>query len=143
MPFEHVYSSPLRRALRTAELAGFLNPEVTDLLREVNYGRYEGLTTEQIHESDPDWELFADGCPGGESPDQIYARACAFVDLATSRQAEGAALAFGHGHILRAIAVAFIAADLSVAACLQLDVATLSLLRVTDRGNVIGLWNGP
>ena len=114
--FEHVYSSPMRRALSTAEIAGFPNPEVTDLLREVDYGRYEGLTTEQIHENHPQWELFHDGCPGGETPEQIYRRACAFVDLATSRQAAGAALAFAHGHILRAIAVAIIAADITVAA---------------------------
>ena len=72
----------------------------------MNYGRFEGLTTEQIRESDPDWELYKDGCPGGETPAQIYARAKAFVEAATAAQAEGgAAIAFSHGHILRAIAV--------------------------------------
>ncbi len=141
MRFDHVYSSPLRRALRTAELAGFPNPEVTDLLREVDYGRYEGLTTGQIQDADPDWELYRDGCPGGETPDHVYARARAFVDLASTRQAEGAALAFAHGHILRAIGVAWISAGIGLAARLQLDVATLNLLRTTDRGHVIGFWN--
>ena len=131
----------MRRALRTAELAGFPHPEITDLLREVDYGRYEGLTTEQIHEQQPGWELYHDGSPGGETPAQIYTRARAFVDLATSRQTEGTAIAFAHGHILRAIAVAWISVDLTVAAGLQLDVATLNLLRVTERGNVIALWN--
>ena len=143
MRFDHVYSSPMRRALRTAELAGFSPPEVTDLLREVDYGRYEGLTTEQIHEQHPDWELYKDGCPGGETPSEVYTRASAFVDLATSRQAGGAAIAFAHGHILRAVAVAWISADITLAARLQLDVATLSLLSVTDRGRLIGLWNAP
>jgi broad specificity phosphatase PhoE len=141
MRFDRVYSSPLRRARRTAELAGFAHPELTDLLREVDYGRYEGLSTEQIHKENPDWELYRDGSPGGETPHDIYTRACAFVDLATSRQAEGAAIAFAHGHILRAVAVAWIAADITLAARLQLDVATLNLLRVTDRGHVIGFWN--
>ena len=130
--------------MRTAQLAGFPHPEVTDLLREVNYGRYEGLTTEQIRVADPGWELYANGCPGGETPAQIYARATAFVETASAAQAEGsAAIAFAHGHILRAVAVAWITADITVAAHLQLDVATLSVLRATDRGNLIGLWNAP
>jgi broad specificity phosphatase PhoE len=116
---------------------------MTDLLREVNYGRYEGLTSEQIHESHPGWELYSDGCPGGETPAQIYARAKAFVDLATDAHVDGTAIAFSHGHILRAIAVAWIDADITIAARIQLDVATLSVLRVTDRGNMVGFWNSP
>jgi broad specificity phosphatase PhoE len=144
MRLDHVYSSPLRRALRTAELAGFAHPEVTDLLREVNYGRYEGLTTDQIHQSDPGWELYRDGCPGGESPAQIYARAQAVVDLATMAPAgSGTAIAFAHGHILRAVAVAWIEAPITLASNLELDVATLSLLRVTERGRMVGFWNAP
>jgi broad specificity phosphatase PhoE len=130
----------MRRALRTAEVAGFEHPQITPLLKEFDYGRYEGLTTRQIRESDPGWDLFRDGCPNGESPDQVYARATRFIDLATS-QGEGRALAFGHGHILRAIAVAWISADITVATHLQLDVATLSILSDADHGRVIGLWN--
>jgi len=131
----------MQRARRTAELAGFAHPQVSDLLMEVNYGRYEGLTTRQIHESDPDWELYRDGSPGGETPAQIYARARAFIELATSRR-EGIVVAFAHGHILRAIAVAWIAADITVAAGLLLDVATVNILREqADRGRVIALWN--
>jgi len=140
--FDLVYSSPMQRALCTAQLAGFEHPEITDLLREADYGRYEGLTTQQIHESDPDWELYRDGCPGGETPAQLYTRAQKFVDLVTTRQ-RGRVLAFGHGHILRAIAVAWIAADIRVATGLQLDVATLSTLRDADRGRAIALWNAP
>src|SRR2546429_267687 len=81
--FDAVYSSPMQRAWRTAELAGFQNPQITPLLQEVDYGRYEGLTTKQIHESDPDWELYKDGSPGGETPQQIYTRAQEFIALAT------------------------------------------------------------
>jgi len=128
----------MERARRTAELAGFHHPHVSDLLMEVNYGRYEGLTTRQIHESDPNWELYRDGSPGGETPAQVYSRARAFIELATSRR-EGIVIAFGHGHILRAVAVAWIGADITVAAGLLLDVATVSILREqVDRGRVIG-----
>ena len=140
--FDVVYSSPMQRARRTAELAGFEHPEITDLLREADYGRYEGLTTQQIHESAPDWELYKDGCPGGETPAQLYARAQRFVDLVTAQRRERV-LAFAHGHILRAIAVAWITAGIRVATGLQLDVATLSILRDADRGRVIALWNAP
>jgi broad specificity phosphatase PhoE len=138
--FDAVYSSPMQRALRTAEIAGFEHPEVTPLLKEFDYGRYEGLTTKQIRESDPGWDLYHDGCPNGESPVQILARADRFIDLVTSR-GDGRGLAFGHGHILRAIAVAWIAADVTVASRLQLDVATISILRDMDHGRVIALWN--
>ncbi|HEV2477051.1 MAG TPA: histidine phosphatase family protein [Candidatus Dormibacteraeota bacterium] len=138
--FDAVYSSPMQRALRTAHLAGYERPHVTALLKEFDYGRYEGLTTKQIQESDPGWELYRDGCPHGESPHQVYARAMRFIDLVVS-EGEGRVLAFGHGHILRAIAVAWIGADITVATHLQLDVATLDILRDADHGRVIALWN--
>lgn len=131
----------MQRAVRTADLAGFAHPEVTDLLQEVNYGSYEGLTTKQIHDQDPSWELYRDGCPGGETPAQIYARARAFIDVAAS-QNEGRVLAFAHGHILRAVAVAWIAADIELAARFALDVASINVLRDdADRGRVVALWN--
>ena len=109
----------------------------------MNYGRYEGLTTTQIRGQDPDWELYTDGCPDGETPAQVYARALAFIELAT-RTGGGKAIAFAHGHILRAVAVAWIGADITVAAGLLLDVATLNILRDQDgRGRVVALWNAP
>ena len=80
--FDIVYSSPMQRARRTAELAGFPSPQVTDLLREVDYGDYEGLTSGQIHETNPSWEIYSDGSPGGETPVQIYSRAQQFIALA-------------------------------------------------------------
>jgi len=132
----------MQRAVRTAHLAGFDHPQITPLLKEVDYGRYEGLTSNQIHASNPDWEIFRDGSPGGESPDQIYARAGKFIDL-TTQQAGASVLAFGHGHILRAVAVAWIQAGIRVASGLQLDVATLSILSDSGRGPVIALWNAP
>src|SRR2546426_267852 len=138
--FDAVYSSPMQRARRTAELAGFDDPQVTSLLQEVDYGQYEGLTSQQIHELDPDWEVYKDGCPDGESPAQIYARAQAFIQL-VARHGDARGISFAHGHILRAVAVAWIDADLRVATGLQLDVATLNILRDADRGRVVALWN--
>ncbi|HSS60488.1 MAG TPA: histidine phosphatase family protein [Candidatus Limnocylindrales bacterium] len=140
--FDAVYSSPMLRALRTAELAGFAHPEVNPLLKEFDYGRYEGMTTPQIQQSDPDWEVYKDGCPGGETPAHVYARAQQFVELAAGR-GHGRAIAFAHGHILRAIGVAWIRAPITFATSFQLDVATLNILRDADRGRVIALWNAP
>jgi len=75
----------MQRARRTAELAGFDRPQITSLLKEVDYGTYEGLTSAAIHQASPGWELYKDGCPGGETPAQIYARAQEFIDVATER----------------------------------------------------------
>jgi probable phosphoglycerate mutase len=136
--FDAVYSSPMQRATRTAELAGFPNPQLTDLLREVEYGDYEGLTSKQIHEANPSWEVYSDGSPGGENPAQIYARAYAFIALAG--KTGGKVIAFAHGHILRAVGAAWIHANISVATGLMLDVATLSVLR-DDGHRLITLWN--
>ena len=139
--FDAVFSSPLQRARRTAELAGFPKPQLTPLLREVDYGAYEGMTTKAIRESRADWELYRDGSPGGETPAQIYARAMEFINLAAA--AGGRALAFSHGHFLRAVAVAWIRLDVKAASTLDLDVATLSLLRDDQRGRLLAMWNSP
>ena len=141
LKFDVVYSSPLRRATRTAEIAGFPNPHVTPLLREVDYGEYEGITTKEIHETRSDWEIYKDGCPGGETPAQIYNRALDFIALAAT--GDGRVLAFAHGHILRAAAVAWMSIDITAAARLLLDVATLSVLRHDEHGRVLAVWNAP
>jgi broad specificity phosphatase PhoE len=136
--FDAVYSSPMLRARRTAELAGFPKPHITDLLKEVDYGDYEGLTSNEIHGENPSWEIYSDGSPAGENPAQIYARAQAFIALAG--KTGGRVLAFAHGHILRAVGAAWIRADISVATGLMLEVATLSVLR-DDGHRLITLWN--
>ena len=138
--FDAVFSSPLQRALRTAYLAGFEHPEVTPLLHEVDYGDYEGLTTDEIHRTNPGWELYADGSPGGETPAQIADRAAKFIDLVTGLN-KPRAIAFAHGHILRAISATWIHAGLAVAAGLELDPATISILHEGERGRAIRLWN--
>jgi probable phosphoglycerate mutase len=101
--FDHVFASPMTRAQQTARLAGFADRiVVSDGLREYDYGAFEGITTKEIWATHPDWELFRDGCPGGERPDAMAER----VDASRRvRELEGAS-AFGHGHCFRSIAAA-------------------------------------
>src|SRR5690242_13148312 len=100
LEFAGVFSSPLQRAQRTCELAGFgSEAEVDRDLVEWNYGEYEGLSTAQIHARRPDWELFRDGFPGGESFGEIGARADRVIQRV--RSVEGAVLLFSSGHFLR------------------------------------------
>jgi probable phosphoglycerate mutase len=128
----------MQRARQTANLAGFSNPEISNLLREVDYGDYEGRTSKEIHEKFPSWEVYSDGSPGGETPVQIYSRALAIIALAG--RVGGRVLFFSHGHTLRAVGAAWIRADITVASGLMLDVATLSVLR-DDGHRLITLWN--
>lgn len=137
--FAAVYSSDLQRSLRTAQLAGFERPQVTPLLREFDYGDYEGLTSAEIWAQRPDWQIYADGCPGGETPAQVYSRAQTF--LSRLARIEGAAIAFSHGHFLRAVAVAWVDLGIGAAARVALDTAAVSVLRDGERGRVIQRWN--
>jgi probable phosphoglycerate mutase len=138
--FDAVFSSPRRRALQTAELAGFASTIQTELLAEVDYGEYEGLTTAQIRNRRPDWELWRDGCPAGESPLQVAERARRVL---ARLQGDGQAnvLVFSHGHFLRALATQFLGLQVESAARLSLDTASLSILRTGDRGHLLQLWN--
>lgn len=138
--FGAVFTSPLRRARQTAELAGFPTAEVDPLLREYDYGEYEGLTTAEIEARRPGWTLFRDGCPGGETPDQVLARAGGFAAAAEARG--GRVLAFAHGHILRAVAAAWLGLGAPPAGQLDLDTATVSILSGGPRGHTLSLWNG-
>jgi len=103
LTFAVVLTSPLLRAVKTCELAGFgPTAEVESDLVEWDYGAYEGRTSADIHAERPDWRLFRDGCPGGESPDQIGARADRVVRRV--RAIDGDTLLFSSGHFLRVIA---------------------------------------
>ena len=142
LSFDAVFSSPLQRSVHTAELAGFPDPQITPLLREVDYGEYEGVTSQEIRARHPGWDLYKDGSSGGETPAQIYARAIEVVRM--SEAVNGRVLLFAHGHILRAVAVAWMRLDITAAAALQLDVATLSRLREdADHGRLLAMWNAP
>ncbi|HYB38888.1 MAG TPA: acid phosphatase [Mycobacterium sp.] len=98
-----VISSPRRRALATAEFAGLTVDDVSPLIAEWDYGRYEGLTTAQIRESEPDWLVWTHGCPGGESIAQVTDRADRALALALQHLASRDVLFVGHGHFSRAV----------------------------------------
>jgi probable phosphoglycerate mutase len=143
LKFAKVLTSPLQRARRTCELAGF-GPvaEIDPDLLEWNYGEYEGRRTAEIRAERPDWQLFRDGCPGGESPAQVVARA----DHAISRlrAVKGDVLLFSSGHFLRVLAVRWIGIDLTVhARSFMLSTASLSAVGYEDSLSrpVIRLWN--
>lgn len=136
--FAAVWSSDLQRARRTAELAG-LEPHVTPLLREFDYGEYEGKTSDEIWARRPGWQIYVDGCPGGESPAQVAARARAF--LAQLDGVEGAVAAFSHGHMLRALGAVWADLDIAAAGRLALDTASISVLHDGSRGRLIQGWN--
>ena len=142
LKFDHVLSSPLRRALRTCELAGFIGPATLDRdLLEWDYGHYEGRTLLEIHRERPEWELFRDGCPGGESVLQITER----VDRVVSRlrALEGNVLIFSSGHVLRVLATRWIDGSAALGRRLALDPASVCVLGYGhDRtDSVIRLWN--
>jgi broad specificity phosphatase PhoE len=142
LKFGEVLSSPLRRAHRTCELAGFAGrAQLEPDLLEWDYGHYEGRTLAQIHRERPDWELFRDGCPGGESVMQITERADRVVSRL--RAPECNVLIFSSGHVLRIIAARWIDAAAALGRRLALDPASVSLLSHDHGGldSVIRLWN--
>jgi probable phosphoglycerate mutase len=137
-----VFTSPLWRAARTCELAGFgAAAEVDKDLVEWNYGQYEGRTSAEIHAERPDWQLFRDGCPGGETPDQVGARADRVVGRV--REARGNVLLFSSGHFLRVLGARWLGLEPAAGRYLLLSTASLSALGYEhDRSQpVIRLWN--
>jgi broad specificity phosphatase PhoE len=142
LEFARVLSSPLRRALETAALAGFGDRvEITQDLTEWDYGEYEGLTSDEIWRDHPGWTLWADGAPAGESPDEVAARADRLV--AEAVQANGDVLMFAHGHILRVVVARWIGERPAVGARFKLDPATISMLGHEHDVRVVERWNAP
>lgn len=140
--FTRVLTSPLQRAARTCEIAGFGDvAEVDADLVEWNYGAYEGRRTAEIRAERPDWDLFRDGCPGGESPDEVGARADRVVERV--RAIEGDVLLFSSGHFTRVLAARWLGFAAGAARHFLLDTASLSILGYEhDRSRpVIRLWN--
>lgn len=137
-PFARAVSSPLERARRTAELAGF-EPELDDDYVEYRYGDYEGRTTAEIRSERPDWDLWDDGCPGGETTAEVAARADRVLERA--REAEGPVLLFGHGHMTRVLAARYLGLDGRAGRLLGLDTATLSVLGSEHGRPAIRRWN--
>jgi len=137
---DRVLSSPMTRATATAALAGFGDRvELNDPLLEVDYGECEGRTTAEIRASRPGWDLFRDGCPGGETVEDAAARARGLLeDLADS---DGRVLLFSHGHQLRILTTVFLGLPPATARHLFLGTASLSVLGVEHEWPAILLWN--
>lgn len=140
--FRLTLTSPLQRARETCRLAGFeetANSE-PDLV-EWNYGRYEGLTPDQIHATAPGWQIFRDGCPGGEQPGEIGAR----VDrvIAKVRAVEGHVVLFAHGHVLRVFAARWLGLPPSAGQHFLLGTATSNILSYYRDVPAIKRWNAP
>ena len=138
-----VFTSPLQRARRTCELAGFgAVAEIDEDLVEWNYGDYEGRHSTDVHRERPDWELFRDGCPGGESPAQAAARADRVVSRV--RAVLGDVLLFSSGHFIRVLATRWIGLEVTVnAKRFMLSTASLSAVGYENELSrpVIRLWN--
>jgi probable phosphoglycerate mutase len=140
--FDTVLTSPLKRAHNTANLAGFAaQVQVEPDLIEWDYGQYDGLTTAQILVDNPNWDLFRDGCPGGESPQTVFARADRLVKRLQSLP--GRTLLFGHAHFFRVLAARWVNLSIDGARILILGTASLSTLGYEHSlaEPAIRLWN--
>ncbi len=137
-----VFTSPLERAVRTAELALPLSvPEPVSLLQEYHYGEYEGLTSTEILLRDPTWDLFQGGCPAGESVLQVAARCDAFVAKIGRVGAGRAVVAFTHGHLSRILTARILDLPASAGASLWNDTATVGVIH-EHRGRLVMIgWN--
>lgn len=140
--FDHVFTSPRQRARRTGELAGHPGAVVEPDLAEWDYGHYDGLRLEEIRAQNPHWDIYTEGCPGGESPEQITARAdrlIARLNVLTGRVA-----AFSHGHFGRVLAVRWIGLPLGMAKHFAINTASYNILdRDPSRGHRARIvqWN--
>lgn len=140
--FDLILSSPRQRAWRTAGLAGITDPEITDDLGEWDYGDYEGRTRIDIQEERPGWSVWADGCPGGESPQQVSDRVDGVIARCQAAQ-DHRVLVFAHGHILRAFASRWLTQPVALGAHLELATTRICVLG-HDRGTpTLELWNAP
>jgi broad specificity phosphatase PhoE len=137
---DRVLSSPLRRATATAALAGFGDRvELTDTLLEFDYGDDEGLTTAEIRAARPGWDLFRDGCPGGETVETAAARARKLLD--SLNPSDGRIMLFCHGHQLRILTACYLGLPPDTARHLFLGTASLSVLGTEHEWPAILLWN--
>jgi broad specificity phosphatase PhoE len=140
--YRRIFTSPLKRATRTCELAGFGNTaEVDRLLVEWNYGKYEGRSSAEIRRERPDWDLFLDGAPGGETPEDVSTRADRVIERI--RAIQDNVLLFSSGHFLRVLATRWLNLEASMGRHLLLSTASLSVLGYEHDllHPVIQLWN--
>ncbi len=136
--FAMVLSSPLRRALETCRLAGY-SAEVTPDLREWSYGAYEGLTTAQVQVENPGWTIWSGTPPGGESADEVGARADRVIARTTA--VGGDVALFGHGHMLRVLAARWLGLEPTAGRLLALSTGSVSVLGHEREVRVVQMWN--
>jgi probable phosphoglycerate mutase len=140
--FALVLVSPLQRARQTCELAGMAALAVTEPdLVEWNYGKYEGLTPREIDRQAPGWLIFRDGCPGGETPEQVGARADRVI--ARARAVEGDVALFAHGHVMRVLVARWLGLPAGAGQHFLLDTGTLSVLDHYHGVPALKTWNAP
>ncbi len=138
--FPLVLTSPLRRAGETCRLAGYgAGAQVRDDLREWDYGEYEGITTREVRREHPDWTVWDGPIPGGESIEQVAARADRVV--AEAQQAAGDLLVFSHGHLLRVLTARWLGLEPDAGRLFALDPATISVLGYEHERRVMREWN--
>jgi broad specificity phosphatase PhoE len=141
--FDHVLTSPMQRARRTCELAGFgAAARVQPDLHEWDYGDYEGHTSAEIHQQRPGWNIYRDGCPNGESPEQISARADNVI--AGLRRLDGMIAIFSHGHFLRILGMRWAGLSVPDGQLFGLDTASISILSYEHNNPntpIILMWN--
>ena len=142
LQFAKVFTSPLQRALRTCDLAGFESlAELDQDLVEWNYGKYEGRITAEIHNERPDWRLFRDGCPGGETAKDVADRADRIITRI--RRVSGNVLIFSSAHFLRVLAARWLGLAPEMGKCFVLSTASISALGYEHDLSepVIRLWD--
>lgn len=139
--FTAVLCSPRLRAKRTAELAGLPPVTIEPDLAEWFYGDYEGITSKEIHEKDPEWSLWSDGAPGGESPDEVGERLDRVLAKAEGLLVHGDVALVGHGHALRVAAARWMGLGTAGGGLLWLDTATVSALGFEHGEKVLRRWN--
>jgi probable phosphoglycerate mutase len=138
--FALVLTSPLQRARETCQLAGLgERAQIDENLREFDYGEYEGRTTKEIREERPDWDLWRDGNPGGETAGQVGARVDAVILRA--REAGGDVALFAHGHVLRVLGARWCGLAPEAGRLLSLGTAALCDLGYEHENSSIWLWN--
>lgn len=141
--FDEVWSSPLQRARHTCELAGFAaHVKLQPVLLEVNYGDYEGKTSAEIKQMRPDWDIFRDGCPGGEAPEEYSARGDEIVKMLRAFQGSKLLL-FAHKHILQVLVARWCRLPVEAGKVFYLDTAALSILGYAHNLDdpAVRLWN--
>jgi broad specificity phosphatase PhoE len=138
-----VLASPRTRAQETARLAGLTVDETTDDLAEWDYGEYEGRTTDEIRSERPEWSIWTDGVPGGESQAQLAARADRVLTRAAAALAEGPVMLVGHGHFSRLLGARWVGLPVAGGAHLLLGTAAPSVLGAQYGVPAIVRWNVP